>query len=64
MGNRLRIGVQGKLFGIFTIRWTLVSLPLSNTLEEIPADWLQQAINGKPIEKCGIKGTMFVEVTM
>lgn len=62
--KRLRIGIQGKLFGVLPIRWTLVSLPLSNPLEEIPADWLTQAINGRLLEKCGIKGTVFVEVTI
>jgi hypothetical protein len=60
--KRLRIGIVGKAWGIWNIRWTVIACNVVAS-ELHYAQWAVEKFNGLVVNVGSVKGVVFVELT-
>lgn len=59
--TKLRIGVDGKLFGVIPVHWTLIARPLT-TSETVFAEWVCSWCDGRSVAAGPLRGVLFATV--
>ena len=59
---RLRIGVEGNIYKIIPVKWTLVAENVP-TDKELYALWICAFLNGKVVKAGILNGTVFANMT-
>lgn len=59
--TKLRVGVDGKLFGVIAVHWTLIARPLTSGESEY-AGWLCGWCDGRSVSAGPLKGVLFATI--